>query len=369
MNVVLAHHWAEQFRGGEAVLEQFALMFPNAPIASLYCEPSNLGKTLATRTFIQSCVSRNKLLRDNFRSLLPLFPVFNRTIGLPPAKLVLASDAALIKGVEVPSGAMLVCYCHSPPRYLWGLEQSYFTSRGWKNFAKKVALGGVTPFLRSYDFRHAQKVDHFIANSICVQERISKYYKRESTVIRPPVHIDRFNPNRTREDFYLVVSALVPYKRVDLAVKACSALGKKLIVIGTGSELSKIKVDAGPTVSFLGRQPDKVVADHYERCKAFLFPGLEDFGITPCEAQAAGAPVIAFGQGGALETVINGVSGLFFEKQSVESLSESLRVFEAMDRFPAMQCREAVMDLGPERFRSEIRNFMESIGQKLEYGL
>lgn len=369
MSVVLTHHWAEQFRGGEAVLEQFSLMFPNAPIASLYCEPSNLGKTLSTRTFIQSCVSRNRFLRDNFRSLLPLFPAFNRTIALPHAKLVLSSDAALIKGVKIPIGAKLVCYCHSPPRYLWGLEQSYFSSRSWKNLAKKVALGGVTPFLRSYDFRHAQKVDHFIANSICVQERISKYYKRTSTVIRPPVHVEKFNPHRPREDFYLVVSALVPYKRIDLAVKSCTILGKKLIVIGAGSELSNLKVHAGPTVSFLGRQPDEVVADHYERCKAFLFPGLEDFGITPCEAQAAGAPVLAFGQGGALETVKNGVSGLFFDKQSIESLSETIVAFEAMSRFPAMQCREAVMDLGPERFRSEIRNFMESIGQKLEFGL
>jgi glycosyltransferase involved in cell wall biosynthesis len=205
----------------------------------------------------------------------------------------------------------------------------------------------------------AQHVDRFIANSRCVQERILRCYGRESVVIHPPVNVDGFDPTRPREEFFLVVSALVPYKRVDLAVDACSRLGKRLVVIGTGTEEENLRRRASPHVSFLGWQSSAVVRDHFERCKALLFPGLEDFGITPCEAQAAGAPVIAFSAGGALETVRDGITGVFFESQTVPALIESLMRFEAMPRFSSDACRANVEHLGPPRFRHKVREFLE----------
>jgi len=186
-----------------------------------------------------------------------------------------------------------------------------------------------------------------------------KFYGRESFVVYPPIEVDHFSPGRPREDFYLIVSALVPYKRVDIAVDACVRLGKRLIVIGTGPEEANLVRRGGPSVTFLGWQPAEVVRDHFERCRAFLFPGIEDFGIAPCEAQAAGAPVIAFGMGGALETVREGVTGLFFQKQSAEALAEALMLFEGLPGFSADACRQNVEHLGPKRFRREIREFLE----------
>jgi glycosyltransferase involved in cell wall biosynthesis len=213
--------------------------------------------------------------------------------------------------------------------------------------------------LRAFDRRVAKRVDRFIANSRCVQERIRHHYGRESTVIHPPVNVDRFDSSRPREDFYLVVSALVPYKRVDLAVEACTRLRRRLVVIGTGPEEADLKRRASTDVTFLGWQAGEVVQDHYERCRALLFPGIEDFGITPCEAQAAGAPVIAFGEGGATETVNPGVTGLFFEAQTVESVVAALQRFEEMPPFSARACRANVDHLRPARFRNEIRKFLE----------
>ncbi len=349
----------EFFRGGEAVLEQFGLLFPEAPISILVYNEMNLSASLKQHTYHTSFLQEHTFLKRHFRKLLPLFPEIVRTLRVPPdTRFVLSTDAAMIKGIRLPDGVPHICYCHSPPRYLWGLEEAYLESSSHNNRFGRALFSASLPRLRKFDHRMAQRVDRFIANSRCVQDRILKCYGRESVVIHPPVSLERFNATRPREDFYLIVSALVPYKCVQIAVDVCTRLNRRLVVIGTGPEEPDLRQRAGKSVTFLGWQSNEAVKDHYERCQAFLFPGIEDFGITPCEAQASGAPVIAFGEGGALETVQDGVSGLFFTEQTTEALTATIKRFEAMPAFDPMDCRANVLGLGPERFRSEMRNFI-----------
>ncbi len=360
-SIALAHHWMEFFRGGEAVLDEFGRIFPAAPIHIMVYNPKLLPASLLAHPIHPSALQHVPWLRSRFRNLLPFFPEVIRSMRIASTtRFVLSSDASLIKGVTLPDGAIHVCYCHSPPRYLWGLESSYLESSSHGNRIGRWLFSAALPRLRRFDRRMAGRVDRFIANSRYVQERISRHYGRPSVVIHPPVDVDRFDPNRPREDFYLVVSALVPYKRVDLAVEACTRLGRRLVVIGTGPEEADLKRRAHAHVTFLGWQPTEVVRDHFERCRALLFPGIEDFGITPCEAQAAGAPVIAFAEGGALETVREGTTGLFFTEQSTDSLIECIKRFELSGDFSAAACRANVDHLRPARFRREIRMYLES---------
>ncbi len=357
----LVHHWMEFFRGGEAVLEQFGFIFPAAPISMLVYNEQFLPPSLRQHPLHASFLQKSPWLRRHFRKLLPVFPEIIRRQRVPAGtRFVLSSDASLIKGVPLPAGVVHVCYCHSPPRYLWGLEESYLESSSHGNPLGRLVFNAALPRLREFDRAMARKVDCFIANSRCVQERIQRCYDRDAAVINPPVEVDRFDSTRPREDFYLIVSALVPYKRVDLAVDACSRLGRRLIVIGTGPEEADLRRRAAPCVTFLGWQSNDVVRDHYERCRAFLFPGIEDFGITPCEAQAAGAPVLAFGEGGALETIREGGSGLFFREQTVPAMMAILREFENGPEMRPGACRANVAHLGAARFRREIRRLLEN---------
>jgi glycosyltransferase involved in cell wall biosynthesis len=357
----LLHHWMEFFRGGEAVLEQFGLLFPRAPISLLVFNSEFMPPSLRAHELRASFLQRVPWLRSHFRKLLPVFPEIIRRQRLAArTRFVLSSDASMIKGIPIPPGAVHVCYCHSPPRYLWGLEDSYLESSSHDNRLGRMIFSASLPHLRSFDQRVARRVDRFIANSQCVRDRIQRCYGRDAVVINPPVEVNRFDASRAREDFFLIVSALVPYKRVDLAVDACSKTGRPLVVIGTGPEEADLRRRAAPCVRFLGWQPNEVVRDHYERCRAFLFPGIEDFGITPCEAQAAGAPVVAFGEGGAVETVRAGVSGFFFTRQVVAAVIEALERFDAAPGLTAAACRRNVEHLGPARFRREIRLFLET---------
>ncbi len=358
--VALAHHWLVQMRGGEKVLEQFCELFPDAPIYTLLSRRDKLSEELRRHSLRGSLLERLPQAARHYKKMLPLFPMAVarlRVQGLP--QLLLTTDASVIKGLSYDPSVPHVCYCHSPPRYLWDMQETYMDHASGLNLAARLLFKASAPYVRNFDYQAAQRVDYFIANSRFVAERIQRSYGRTAEVIHPPVNVGEFKHDRNRDDFYLIVSELVPYKRIDLAIDACNLLGKKLVIIGAGSELEALKARAKPNVTFLGRQPAFVLKYHYEHCRAFLMPGIEDFGITPLEAQAAGAPVIAYGEGGALETVIDGKTGLFFKEQTAESLAYALKGFEQVrDLFSPAEARRNAEKFSPERFRTEMKSFL-----------
>lgn len=358
----LAHHWLVGIRGGEKVLQQFCQLFPDAEIATLVKDESKWPDWLKRHRVNTSALQRFPGAARRYKSLLPLFPwaVGCTMKADTSAQLVLSTDASVIKGLKVPEGALHVCYCHSPPRYLWEMQDTYIQQSGGLGTFGKLVFKLITPYVRRFDQKAAAKVDHFIANSKFVAERIKRCYGREATVIYPPVAVQDFRYQEEKEDFYLVVSELVPYKRIDIAVKAFNANGKHLVIIGDGSERQRLEAMAQSNITFLGRQPFEVLVDHYARAKAFIFPGIEDFGITPLEAQASGTPVIAFGEGGALETVIDGKTGAFFGEQTAEGLSAAIHDFEELN-WDASACRIHAQAFGEQRFRDEISAFIAEL--------
>jgi glycosyltransferase involved in cell wall biosynthesis len=364
-STALLHHWLVGMRGGEKVLEEISSFFPNAPIHTLVAQIDKLTPALRERRILASTLKLVPGAKRHYTKCLPLFPWAVRSLKLgPQVKLIVCSDASVVKGARLPRGANMICYCHSPPRYLWDLQEEYARQASTIGVAGRLVFKASVPYVREFDWRSAQRVNHFIANSCFVQQRIRNCYDRESTVINPPVDLEAFAPSdREPEDFYLVVSQLVPYKRIDIAVDAFNALGKRLVIIGRGSELEALKRRAGRTIEFLGAQPKEVLQDHYRRCRAFIFPGIEDFGITPLEAMASGRPVIAFATGGALETVVDGETGYFFHEQTPECLAAAVRKFESLAAPPAAAaCRLRAEEFSPELFRSRIASFLESVG-------
>lgn len=346
-------------RGGEKVLEQLCLMFPAAPIRCLVFAREELSEIIKRHSISGSLLQPMRFLHRFYKQLLPFHPFAISRMAVPHStKLVVSSDASMIKGVRVPEDCLLVCYCHSPPRYIWEMADQYANKNAGMGALAQLAFRLTIPKCKRFDAKSANRVDLFIANSAFVADRIRKFYQRDSVVVHPPVEIDEFDCTRQRSGSYLVVSELVPYKRVDLAIEAFNKNGLPLIVIGDGPERKRLEQLAGDNITMLGRQPFNVLKEHYETCRAFVFPGLEDFGITPLEAQASGAPVLAFGQGGALETVVNGQTGIYFDTQSVESLNGAVAALESMYEQRGEQlskdCRMNAERFGNQRFRREI---------------
>jgi glycosyltransferase involved in cell wall biosynthesis len=333
VNVALVHDWLTGMRGGERCLEVFCELFPEAPIFTLLHAPGSVSPIIERRHIRTSFIQRLPDAERRYRHYLPLFPAAVRRFDLRGYDLILSSSHAVAKSVRVPAGALHVCYCFTPMRYVWDLYDEYFGPRaGWPT---RMLMPPVAAALRRWDRRTAAGVHHFVAISHFIADRIRRAYGRESDVIYPPVDVSRFRIEESPPgDFYLVVSALTPYKRVDLAVEAASRLGRRLLVVGTGPEERRLRALAGPTVEFLGWRDDSEIAELYAGCRALIFPTLEDFGITPLEAMAAGRPVIAFGQGGARETVVapggaEPPTGLFFADQTVDALVDGIRRLES----------------------------------------
>jgi len=354
--VHLAHHWFMSRRGGERTVEEIARLFPSAAISTLFLDRRTLPADFAARSFVVSPLGRLAPRLCGHRRLLPFFPWAVRQLAAPVGtKLLVSSDAAVIKGMRRPADCVHVCYCHSPPRYLWDMSGDYARQTAGLGPIGRWVFENTVSRLQEFDRAAAAGVDHFIANSGFVAERIRRSYGREAVVLAPPVEVERFKPSSRTGDFYLVVSELVSYKRVDLAVAACTQTGRRLVVVGDGPEMHRLRTDAGASVQFRGRVSDNEVAVLMAECRALLHPQIEDFGITAVEVQAAGRPVIAFRGGGAVETVVENETGIFFDEQTPESLAAVLHKFEACAaEFSAGNCRRQAERFAPDIFRREL---------------
>jgi glycosyltransferase involved in cell wall biosynthesis len=338
LRVALVHDYLNQAGGAEKVVEVFAEMFPGAPIYTSVFDPEAMPavwRSLDVRTsFMQRISPRLKVAK----ALFPLYPTAFESFDLSGYDLVLSSTTTFAKGVITRPETCHVCYCNNPTRFLW-MYHEYLRYEALPAPARVVLPWVVTP-LRVWDYATAQRVDFFVAGSCNAARRIAKYYRRESDVVQAPIDAAAFTPSTDVGDYFLVVSRLQPYKRIDLAVEACTRLGLPLHVAGDGPDAARLRSLAGPTVRFLGRISDFERREQMARCRALVFPGEEDFGLTPLEAPASGRPVIAFGAGGALETVKEGETGVFFREPTVDSLADALRAFD--DRFdPAVLCAHA----------------------------
>jgi len=364
MRIALVHYWYIKRRGGERVFDVLADMFPNADIFFIVADLKNLPSNIKSHRIVTSYIQKIPGATKHYRKMLPLFPTALEGLDLSSYDLVISQEAGPAKGVLTRSDTCHISYCHSPLRYVWEMYYDYLrkTPGGMLgNFFYALSAH----YVRFWDYVSAQRVDSFVASSQNSRRRLNKYYGRSSSIVYPPCDLDRFViTSGPRSDFYLVVSPLVNYKRVDLAVKACNALKRPLIVIGTGEEISYLKSIAGPTIKLLGFQSDEQVRDYYSRCRAFIFPGEEDIGLTPIEAQASGAPVIAFGKGGALETVkgfyategyTDGSTGVFFRNQNEEDIIEAIQAFECAEcRFELDQLRKQAEFFSTEKFKQEM---------------
>lgn len=335
------------------MLTQLHALYPDAPIYASVFDRSRLPRHTDEWDIRGTMLQRLPGVRRYSRALLPLMPAAFARLDLSACDVVLTTSSAFSKNVRPRAGVPNICYCFTPPRYLWDLRESYTPGA-----AGKLALPLVR-WLRHRDRLAADRVTRFIAISNTVAERVRRTYARDCTVIYPPVEVDRIAPNGLPpEDFYLVVSRLVSYKRVDLAVEACNRLGRRLVVVGGGPELPRLRRLAGPTIEFRGILDDAEVAQLYARCRAFLFPGLEDFGIAPLEAQAAGRPVLAFGDGGATETVLDGVTGLWFRAQTVDALVDAMERLDSQS-IAAAACVANARRFGAAEFRGRMREAIE----------
>jgi glycosyltransferase involved in cell wall biosynthesis len=357
--VAIVHDWLETWAGSESVLEQIIAMWPEADLFTLVdFLPEGERAPLLGKRPSTSFIQRMPYARKSFRAYLPLMPLAVEQFDLSAYDVIISSSHAVAKGVIVGPDQVHVSYVHSPIRYAWDLQHQYLKQAGVKGVKGWLARS-VLHYIRMWDQRTAHGVDTFVANSEFIGRRIHRIYGCNSTVVHPPVDVERFELGEQREDFYLIVSRMVPYKRIPLIVEAFSRMPeRRLVVIGTGTEFDQAKAAAGPNITLLGYQPQDVVIDHMRKARAFVFAAEEDFGISVVEAQACGAPVIAFGKGGALETVVESddpehATGLFFHQQDADSIISAVRRFEGHMPFNSHTCRRNALRFTAERFRRE----------------
>lgn len=360
MRVAIIHDWLTDMRGGERCLEIFCELFPHADLYTLLHVPGSVSYPIERMPIKTSFIQKLPFSKKGYRRYLPLFPMAIESFNLKGYDLVLSSSHCVAKGVIPSPNALHIAYVHTPMRYAWNMYDEYFgRNRNW-----------IIPFfihyLRMWDVTSSHRVDHFICNSHNVEKRIKKFYRREAEVIYPPVDSKRFSVHDQKENYFLIVSSLVSYKRIDLAISAFNRLDYPLKIIGSGPEEKNLRSKAGPNVEFLGWLPEKAVADCYSKCRALIFPGEEDFGIVPLEAMASGRPVIAYGRGGSLETIISYdqedkteasvPTGLFFHEANGASLVDAIERFVTIEKeFDPLAIRNHTLKWDREIFKEKMK--------------
>jgi glycosyltransferase involved in cell wall biosynthesis len=368
MRIAFVCDWLTGMRGGERCLEALCEIYPKADIFTLVHIPHSVSQTIESHEIRTSYIQRLPGGRKNFRRYLPLFPDAIRRFDLSGYDCALSLSHCVAKGVRVPANIPHICYCHTPMRYAWHTRSEYLRRFG---YLRRKTAGFLLDRIRNWDRRTASAVTRFVAVSRNVQNRIKEAYNRDSVIIHPPVDCDRFGAFSDNDRYYLIVSALAPYKRVDLAIEAFNGLDRRLIVVGNGPELPFLKHSASPNVDFVEAADDRQVAGYMQKCRALIFPGEEDFGIVPLEAQAAGKAVIAYGKGGALETVIAfdeasggnaDATGLFFHEQSPKALREAILRFEEIeDRFDSRKCRSNALRFDRSVYKRSMQQYIQSV--------
>lgn len=364
MKIAIIHDWLTNMGGAERIIRILHSLFPEAPIYTVVYDKENMPEDFRQMDIRTSFIQRMPFGVKKYQAYLPLMPTAVEQLDLREYDLVISSSTACAKGVLTRSDAIHLCYCNTPMRYAWDMYHEYVEKKGTLT---KAAIAILMNYIRLWDRLSADRVDYFIANSHNVANRIKKHYRRDAKVIYPPVDTDYYTPSNNIDTYYLIVSRLVPYKRVDLAVEVFNELGLPLIVIGEGSELETYQKRAKSNITFYGRLSDEEVRQYYSRCKAFIFPGEEDFGIAPLEAQACGRPVIAYGKGGALETVVHGKTGIFFEQQNHDALKKAVLYMDNnISIFDTKEIQRHAARFSTQRFKSEILDFIAEIFKNIE---
>lgn len=359
MKIAIVHDFLNQYGGAERVVEALHEIYPSAPIYTTIYLPENLPESFKQMDIRTSFMQKLPFLDRHFKKYLLLYPWAVESFDLTDYDVILSSSSAFAKGVRTAAGTCHICYCYTPMRFAWDYKR-YIEKEDF-GFLLRAAIRLSTLILKKWDLKVNSTVNHFVAISELVKNRIKDIYKRSSDVIYPPVNCHSFEISNQTDNFYLVLSRLNAYKRIDIVVEAFNKLELPLKIIGGGPCMNKLRQMANKNITFTGRLSDEELVDNISKCKALIFPGIEDFGIVPLEAQSAGRPVIAFASGGALETIINGKTGIFFDYQTPESLIEAVNKFEVIkDSFVPSEIRKNALKFNKDRFKREIKEYIES---------
>lgn len=360
MNVALIHDYLTRLGGAERVLAALAEMFPKAPIYTILYDEEKTGAVFTKEKITASELQKLPyLLRKNPKYLLPFLPRAVEEWDFSKFDLVVSSSSAFAHGIITGTKTRHVCYFHSPMRFAWDWTHEYMKEQQRPGFIKRAAAAALLKKIRMWDQASSDRPDTAIANSEHVRRRIKKYYRRDSAVIYPPVDLSRFKISYESEDYFLIVSTLTPYKRIDLAIQLFNRIRRKLIIIGDGPQRKFLESIAGDTINFLGFKDDLAIAEYLKNCRALIFPGEEDFGITPVEAMACGKPVLAFGEGGARETIIPGITGEFFREPSAASMEDGLgRLIKEEKNYNPEACRRQARQFSKEKFIDEMSKIL-----------